>query len=62
MTDACFEMLERFVVLMYDRTSQITEVNTQRQALFSRRGRSIENIPPTQAALRQHILRATYQG
>ena len=37
-------------------------MNLARQVLFSRHSRSIDNIPPTQAALKQHILRATYQG
>ena len=60
--DNCFEILERFVVLLYDRTSQNSKVNLARQSLFASRGRSIENIPPTQAALKQHVLRATYQG
>ena len=30
--------------------------------LFTNKGRSIENIPPTSAALRQHVLRAAYQA
>ncbi|KAL8591002.1 hypothetical protein ACOMHN_021767 [Nucella lapillus] len=60
--DICFQTLERFVVLLYDRTSQTSKVNSARQCLFSRRSRTIENIPPTQAALKQHVLRATYQG
>ena len=55
-------LLERFVVLIYERTSNLCQVNEARRHLFSRKSRSIENIPPTQAALRQHALRATYQG
>ena len=37
-------------------------VNEARQALFAQGNKSIENIPPTQAALAQHIKRAAYQA
>ena len=30
--------------------------------LFTKKGRSMERLSPTQAALHQHILRAAYQG
>jgi hypothetical protein len=55
-------ILERFVILMYDRQSELLLVNDAHQHLFSRKSRPIENIPPTQAALEQHIRRAAYQG
>lgn len=55
-------LLERFVVLMYDRTSDIMEVNEARKQLFTQKSRALENIPPTKAALEQHIKRATYQA
>ena len=55
-------VLEQFVVLIYDKTSQLTEVNRARLNLFTKQNRQIDNIPPTQAALLQHILRSTYQG
>ena len=55
-------LIERFVVLWYNRTSNISKVNEARQHLFARKGRALESIPPTQAALRQHVLRAIYQG
>ena len=48
-------VLERFVVLLYDRTSDIVEVNAARKKLFTQKSRSLENIPPTRAALKQHI-------
>ena len=51
--------LERFVVLLYDRTSIQGSIN---EALFTRKGRAIDAIPPTQAALMQHIKRAAYQA
>ena len=50
------EVLERYVVLMYDRTSEATEVNDARRQLFTQTSRTLENIPPTQAAHQMHLL------
>ena len=55
-------LLERFVMLMYDRTSESMEVNDARKQLFSQKSRSLENIPPKQAALKQHINRTCFQA
>ena len=55
-------LLERFVVVMYSRTCAQQTVNEARQALFAQGNRSIENVPPTQAALEQHVNRAAYQA
>jgi len=55
-------LLERFVVLMYNRTSGHMEVNKARKQLFTQKARTLENIPPTQAALLQHVKRATFQA
>ena len=55
-------VLERFVVLLYDRTSNLTKVNEARQELFSKKSRDLECIPPTRAALEQHDRRAVLQG
>ena len=46
--------IERFVVLMYDRTCEATEVNNARKYLFSHKGRCIESIPSSYAALLVH--------
>ena len=51
-------LLERFVVLMNNRTSDLLEVNEARKQLFAHKGRTLENIPSIQAALKQHIKRA----
>ena len=58
--DHNFALIERFVVLMYDRTSGLHEVNQARQELFCQRSRKLEGIPPTRAALEQHVKRACY--
>ena len=61
-SDESTSLLERFVVFMYDRISDIMEVNDTKKQLFAHKARALENIPPTQAALRQHIKRARYQA
>ena len=50
------------MVVMYSRTCPHQTVNEARQVLFAQGNKSIENIPPTQAALAQHIKRAAYQA
>ena len=60
--DTCMDVIERFVTLLYDRTSSRSKVNEVRQELFSRKARSLDNIPPTQASLLQHVKRAVFQG
>lgn len=57
-----FRLLERFVVIMYSRTSPHDNVCNARKAMFSQGTKSIENIPPTQAALEQHVKRAHFQA
>ena len=60
--DAVLSVLERFVVLLYERTSGLTRVNDARKHVFAQKSRGIENIPTTQAALVEHIKRACYQA
>ncbi len=55
-------MLEQFVVLMYNQTSESTEVNDARKQLFTQKSRTLKNIPPNQAALKQHINHTCYQA
>ena len=47
---------------MYDRTSTSLTVNEASKDLFTRKGRSIENIPPTYGALVEHTKRVAYQA
>ena len=54
--------LERFVILLYDRTSSLESVNQARKQLFTQKGRTIDGLPPTQTALTQHTKRAAYQA
>ena len=55
-------VLERFVVLLYDRTSLCQGVNDARKVLFAQKGRTLENIPPSADALLQHTARVAYQA
>ena len=54
--------IEQFVVVMYDKSSQSSNVNEARLQLFAKKSRSLENIPPTKAALEQHVRRAALQA
>ena len=53
--------LERYVVLLYQRTSTLSSVNSARKHMFTQ-NRKMDNIPPSYAALEQHVRRAAYQA
>lgn len=55
-------VLERFTILLYNRTSTIVNIDEARCELFTKKGRAMDALPPTKAALVQHIRRAVYQG
>ena len=61
-TDEDIAMLERFTIVLYDRTSSMMNIDEARQLLFTKKGRAMDAIPPTRAALVHHIKRAVYQG
>ena len=56
------DVIERSVILLYDRASICTVVNQCRRELFSRKSRMVENMPPILDALRLHIKRAQLQS
>lgn len=56
------EVLEKFTILMYAKTSNALSVNVARKELFSQGTRTLETIPPSQQALLQHALRALFQA
>ena len=58
--DEHLPLLECFVVLIYDHTRQ--NVNEARKHLFSQKGRQMDALPRTQAALVEHIKRAAISG
>ena len=60
--DEDMQTLVKFVVMMFDCSSTIETVNDARLDMFSRKQRPYEAIPPTLAALKQHVNRAAYQA
>ena len=56
------KILERYVALVYDKNTDLSEINEVRQHLFATKMRTVENIPPTQAALKYHLLRSLHQA
>ena len=54
LSDENMNHLQRFVLLLYVRTSECTRVDLCRKLLFAK-GRQIDRIPPTEAALKEHI-------
>lgn len=56
------QVLERFVILLYDRSSTCTCINEARKELFTKKARTMEVLPPTSAALIQHTKRVAYQA
>ena len=53
---------EKFVRQLYDKSTNETLVNQCRRQLFTKKSRSLELIPPTKAALKQHARRAVFQA
>ena len=53
--------IERCIILLYDRTSTSTDIDQARRKLFAKR-HNVQSIPPTNAALKEHVKRAVYQG
>ncbi|KAJ8402966.1 hypothetical protein AAFF_G00358820 [Aldrovandia affinis] len=54
-------IIERFMILLYDRTSKCTDIDKARRKLFARKN-NVQLIPPTKAALEEYVKRAVYQG
>ena len=54
------DILQKFVVLAYDKNIQTTDINKAREVLFSKGKRALDKIPPTAAALKQHANRAFF--
>ena len=59
---ADLSILEKFVVVMYDKHSATYSVDEARLNLFARKQRSYDAIPPTRASLVQHVKRSAFQA
>jgi hypothetical protein len=55
-------VLEEFAVIMYDRSSSTNKVNDASLDLFARKQRPYNGIPPSRAALVEHIKRSVLQA
>ena len=55
--DNDLQMLEKFVVIMYDRSSSTTSVSHAHLHMFARKQRPYDAIPPPSAALKEHVKR-----
>ena len=60
--DVGLSVLKRLVVALYYSSSKCSTVNECRLDLFTKKARAPEYLPTYQDALRQHCLRAAYQG
>ena len=60
--DEDYRVLEKIVITMYDKNSTMDKVEEVRLDMFARKQRSYDAIPPTNAALKQHIKRSAYQA
>ena len=58
--EECLGKLERFVVLLYDRTSSQQHVKEARKQLITQNDSAINGLPSTQDALIQLIKRTNY--
>ncbi len=50
-----FHLLERFTVLLYDKTSALESVDKARLELFCKKNKSLEHLPPTKVLLHIHL-------
>ena len=51
LTDDDMDTMERFFVLLYNRTSSLKKINEARKQIIAKGNRQLENIPPTREAL-----------
>lgn len=62
MSEVDQDILEMYVIALYDKSSPTSNINDARLDLFARKQRSYDSIPPTRGALVEHIKRATYMA
>ena len=59
--DNAMNIIERFGVLLFDNTITCTKVDHASKKLYPRKTSALQ-IPPTRAALAEHVKKAVYQG
>jgi len=55
------QTIERFVILIYDKTSSFWDIDTAQRKIFAKKN-NVKHIPPTKTALEPYVKRATYRG
>ena len=60
--ESTLSALERYIVILYDRTSDCVNLNAARKQLFTKKSRTLDNLPPTSDAFLMHVKRAVYQA
>ena len=61
-TEEVLSTIEHFTVLLYNRTGLLSSVDAGRMELFMKKGRGMEDMPPTKDALMLHFKRSVFQG
>ena len=56
------KVIEKIVIIMYDMSSSVTDIDSVRLDMYACNQRSYDAIPPTSAALEYHAKHATYQS
>ncbi len=46
-TSSYFELLERFTIILYDKSSVLGSINQERLHLFTKKNKTLEHLPPT---------------
>ena len=62
LSDNSISAIVRFICLMYDKTTYISNVNDCRRMLFTKKSKTVDNIPPNRNTLIRHVKRAVYQA
>ena len=60
--EVTFATLQRYVVILYDRTSDCTDLDSARRRMFTHKYRTPDLLPPTSDAFMQHVKRAVHQS
>lgn len=62
LAEATISVLERFLIVMYDRTSDCTSLDAARMQMFTKKAKSLESLPPTSDAFLLHVKRTIFQA
>ena len=57
-----WDIIQHFVINMYIKSSPLTKVNDTRMEIFCEKNQNMENLPPTEDALKQHVKRSIFQA